>query len=321
MRCTAAVTVAILLLAASTAEEARAEQRSPFPTYRSSGPVRGSIRTVGSDTMNSLMTLWGEAFMGRHPGVKIEIEGKGSNTAPPALISGSCTFGLMSRPMRDREIAVFRRRYGHDPVAVPAAIDMLAIYVHRDNPIPGLTMPQVDAIFSSTRKLGHPEIRTWGDVGLDGTWASREIRLCGRNQASGTYAYLRKHALGKGEYRSEVRKLPSSSAVVQTVSLETTSIGYSGIGYRKPGVRPVPLAGEAGEAFVEPVLENADRYPLSRRLYIYVNHVPVKPLAKIQAEFLRFVLSRQGQEIVGKAGFVAAKPAWVKEARNALELD
>lgn len=290
-----------------------------LPDYRPVQGVSGTIKSIGSDTMNNEMALWAEGFQAMYPNVQVEIEGKGSSTAPPALIAGTAQFGPMSRTMKSKETDAFEQRYGYEPTALPTSIDMLAVYVNKDNPIPGLTLPQVDAIFSKTRKGGYgKDVRSWGDLGLGGEWATRPISLYGRNSASGTYGYLKEHALFGGDYRDEVKEQPGSSSVVQGVASDKAAIGYSGIGYRTADVRAVPLALDARSEYVEAVAENAysGEYPLARYLYLYLNRKPGTELDPLRREFVRYVFSRQGQEAVVKDGYL---PVTADLARQALE--
>jgi len=269
--------------------------------------VSGSLKSVGSDTMNNTMTLWAEGFLKMYPNVKVEIEGKGSSTAPPALIAGTSQFGPMSRTMKSAEVDQFQAKFGYPPVALPVAIDMLAVYVHKDNPIAatGLSLQQVDAIFSSNRKGGFAtDIRTWGDLGLTGEWANKPISLYGRNSASGTYGYFKEHALFNGDYKPSVKEQPGSSSVVQGVASDKYGIGYSGIGYLTADVRAVPIA-KTGTTYVKAVPENAytGTYPLARFLYIYVNHRPGTQMDPLRKEFIRYMFSRQGQDDVVRDGY------------------
>ncbi|MGI6301905.1 MAG: PstS family phosphate ABC transporter substrate-binding protein [Verrucomicrobiota bacterium] len=284
--------------------------------YTATAGVSGNIKSVGSDTMNNLMTLWAEGFRKMYPGVRVEIEGKGSSTAPAALIAGQSTFGPMSREMKSAEIDAFQQRYGYKPVAMRTAIDMLAVYVHKDNPIAqkGLTLQQIDAIFSKTRKggLARP-ITTWGQLGLTGEWANQPIRLYGRNSASGTYGFFKENALFKGDFRDDVKEQPGSSAVVQGVATDRYAIGYSGIGYKTADVATVPIAGDGASDMVVPSAENAGSYPLSRFLYLYLNYKPGQSLDPLRAEFLKFVFSAQGQTEVLKDGYLPV-PAVVATA-------
>jgi phosphate transport system substrate-binding protein len=213
-----------------------------LPDYQPVSGVSGSLISIGSDTLNNQMTLWAEGFRSFYPNVSIEIQGAGSGTAPPALVQGTAQFGPMSRAMRGTEIEEFEARYGYEPTAIRGAIDALAVYVHKDNPIECMTMQQVDAVFSSTRNGGaDAPINTWGELGMTGEWANRPIALYGRNSASGTYGYFKQVALFDGDFRSEVREQPGSSTVVQGVASDIGAIGYSGVGYMTADVRAVPL--------------------------------------------------------------------------------
>lgn len=286
---------------------AQAVQVDPqLPVYQTVSGISGTLKSIGSDTLNNLMTLWAEGFQATYPNVRIEIEGKGSSTAPPALIAGTAHFGPMSRQMNQREVDAFQQRYGYPPSAIRGAVDALAVYVHKDNPIASMTMQQVDAVFSKTRRGGHPTpINTWGQLGLTGDWANRPISLYGRNSASGTYGYFKEVALFNGDYRDEVKEQPGSSTVVQGVASDIGGIGYSGIGYKTADVRSVPLAARAGAEPFDATAENAysGDYPISRFLYIYVNVNPTQPLDPLRREFIRYVYSRQGQEATIRDGY------------------
>lgn len=295
-----------------------------LPSYEKASGVSGNFTSVGSDTLNNLMTLWAESYKRLYPNVNIQIQGAGSSTAPPALIQGASNFGPMSRTMKDEEIVAFEKKHGYKPTAVPVAIDALAVYVNKDNPVPGLSITQVDAIFSSTRKCGGAkEISKWGDVGMTGDWANRPVALYGRNSVSGTYGYFKKNALCKGDFSKRVAEQPGSASVVQSVSGQIGAIGYSGIGYRTSGVRPLALSKKDGQPFVEANAENAlnKTYPLSRVLYVYVNKRPNQPLQPLEREFFKMVLSKQGQEVVIKDGFVPMPAGMVNKALSDLGIN
>lgn len=286
-----------------------------LPEYNRASGVAGNISSVGSDTLANLMTLWAEEFKRLYPNVNIQIQAAGSSTAPPALTEGTSNLGPMSRKMKDKEVEAFEKKYGYKPLAIPVAIDALAVYVHKDNPIKGLTIPQVDAIFSSTRKCGSKEaITSWKQLGLGGALGGKNIQLYGRNSVSGTYGYFKKHALCKGDYKNTVNEQPGSASVVQSVSSSINGIGYSGVGYKTSGVRAVPLTKKAGDAFIPADTKNAlsGKYPLSRFLYIYVNKRPNEPLAPLEREFIKMVMSKVGQEVVVKDGYIPL-PAKVAE--------
>jgi phosphate transport system substrate-binding protein len=273
--------------------------------YKKEAGVSGNLNIIGSDTLNNLMTYWAEGFKKQYPGVKIQVEGKGSSTAPPALIEGVAQIGPMSRMMKDSEIEAFEKKYGFKPTAVPVALDSLAVYVHKDNPIKSLTMQQVDAIFSKTRKGGGAsDIKTWGDLGLKGEWEKMPISLYGRNSASGTYGFFKDEAIFKGDFKDTVKEQPGSASVVNSVGTDKFAIGYSGIGYKTSSVRALPLAAKTGSA-VEATFENtiSGAYPLGRYLFVYAVKEPNKPMAKLTHEFLKFILSKEGQEIVEKDGY------------------
>jgi phosphate transport system substrate-binding protein len=275
-----------------------------LPAYTPVSGVSGNLNSIGSDTLNNLMTYWAEGFKTLYPNVNIQIEGKGSSTAPPALVGGTAQLGPMSRQMKPTEIDAFEKKFGYKPTEVKVAIDSLAVFTHKDNPIQGLTLEQLDGIFSSTRKRGGQEINTWGDLGLIGAWKSKPISLYGRNSASGTYGYFKEHVLDKGDYKVSVKEQPGSSAVVQGVASDPGGIGYSGVGYLTSGVKAIPLGETAGTYFA-PSYENAlnKKYPLARYLYIYVNKKPGQALDPLTKEFLKFVQSKQGQQIVVKDGY------------------
>lgn len=272
--------------------------------YQQVSGVTGSLSSIGSDTLNNLMTLWAEGFKAKYPNVNIQIEGKGSSTAPVALIEGSAQLGPMSRAMKSEEIDEFEKKFGYKPLEVKVAVDALAVYTHKDNPIKGLTLQQVDSIFSSTFKAGGTAIKNWGQAGLDGEWAGKDISKYGRNSASGTYGFFKDEALLKGDFDASVKEQPGSSAVVQGVASDLGGIGYSGIGYKTSGVKAIAL-GTSADALFEPTYENclSGDFPLARFLYVYVNKSPEKPLDPLTLEFLKFVLSKEGQEVVVKDGY------------------
>ncbi len=282
------------ILSVSQAAVAQVKVDAKLPDYRPTAGVAGSLKSVGSDTMNNEMTLWAEAFRKHYPSVAIEIEGKGSGTAPAALIEGTSSFGPMSRAMKKKEIDAFEKAFGYAPTQIATSIDMLAVYVHKDNPLKGLTLQQVDAIFSKGRVGGHAS-----------EWADKPISLYGRNSASGTYGYFKKHALFGGDFRDSVKEQPGSSAVVQAVATDKYAIGYSGIGYKTADVRVVALGKTPESGMIEAVPANAysGEYPLARFLYLYVNKRPGQPLDPLRGEFLKYVLSKQGQTDVVKDGY------------------
>ena len=305
MKGVVSLTVASALFAGVATAGAKVD--ADIPEYQRASGVFGNLSSVGSDTLANLMTLWAEEFKREYPNVNIQIQAAGSSTAPPALTESTSTMGPMSRKMKSKEVAAFEKKFGYKPTAIPVAIDALAVYVHKDNPVKGMTIADVDAIFSSTRKCGgKQDVSKWGDLGMKGAWAGRSIQIYGRNSVSGTYGYFKKKALCKGDYKNNVNEQPGSASVVQSVSSSLNGIGYSGIGYKTSGVKAVPLTKKVGKPFVEANPENAvnKTYPLSRFLYVYVNKHPNKPLAPLEREFVKLVLSKVGQEVVIKDGYI-----------------
>jgi phosphate transport system substrate-binding protein len=285
-----------------------------IPAYNKTSGVSGNLSSVGSDTLNNLMTLWAEGFKKEYPNVRIQIEGKGSSTAPPSLIQGTAQLGPMSRVMKAEEIDGFEKKYGYKPTAIRVAVDGLGVFVNKDNPLKCLSMQQVDAIFSKGRACGGKAINAWGQAGVT-AWANQPISLYGRNSASGTYGYFKEHALCKGDYKDTVKEQPGSASVVQGVTEDKAAIGYSGIGYKTSGVRAVPLSAKPGGACIDDSAENilSGKYPLARFLYVYVNKAPNKPFDPMVREFIKYMLSQQGQQVVVKDGYIPVTQKIVQE--------
>jgi len=315
----ALVAAALVGTAAGLQAENQIQIDPNLPDYVKVEGIAGNLNSVGSDTLNNLMTFWAEGFRKIYPNVNIGIEGKGSSTAPPALIAGTAQLGPMSRAMKKSEITEFEGKFGYKPAQISVALDSLAVFVNKDNPISSLSQTQVDAIFSKTCKRGGKPITTWGAAGVtDPDWATRPISLYGRNSASGTNGFFKEHVLAKGDYKDTVKEQPGSSSVVMGITEDLNGIGYSGIGYRTSGVRALPISGDDGQAY-EPNYENvkSGKYPIWRALYIYVGRNPGKPADPLTREFLKYVLSKQGQEVVIKDGFY---PLSAIEAANMLKL-
>jgi phosphate transport system substrate-binding protein len=310
----APLAVALALCGSAVLSAQAVKVDAGIPTYQKTSGVSGNLNSVGSDTLNNLMTLWAEGYKKEYPSIRIQIEGKGSSTAPPSLIQGTSQLGPMSRTMKAEEIDAFEKKYGYKPTPIRVAVDGIGVFVSKDNPIKGLTMQQVDGIFSKGRACGGKAINNWGQAGVTG-WANQPISLYGRNSASGTYGYFKEHALCKGDYKDTVKEQPGSASVVQGVSEDKFAIGYSGIGYKTSGVRAVPIAAKPGGPFVDDSAENvlSGKYPLSRFLYVYVNKAPNKPVDPLVREFLRYVLSQQGQQTVVKDGFIPLAEKIVRE--------
>ena len=272
--------VAVLgVLATSISASAQTVQvEAGVPSYQKASGVSGSLSSTGSDTMNNLMTLWGEAFAKMYPNVKIQVEGKGSSTAPPALIAGTAQFGPMSRAMRATEIDQFEKKHGYKPTQLRTSYDALAVYVNKDNPIQKATLAQIDGAFSKTRRRGGKSAATWADLGLGADWAARPLSLYGRNSASGTYGFFKENVLANGDFKDTVKEQPGSASVVQGVTEDRFGIGYSGIGYKTSGVKVVALEDKGALSSGSYADVVSGKYPLSRFLYLYVNKAPGKAL-------------------------------------------
>jgi len=302
--CTAA---ALLVAATGIASAQPVKVDKGLKKYQTVAGVSGNLNSIGSDTLNNLMTMWAEGFRKKYPNVKIQIEGKGSSTAPPALIAGPAQMGPMSREMKSSEMDAFEKKYGYKPTKIAVAIDTIAVFVNKDNPLKSISLEKVDAAFSKNRKRGYTsDIRTWGQLGVTGRMAGQPISLYGRNSASGTYGFFKEHALSKGDFKDTVKEQPGSASVVQGITRDKNGIGYSGIGYKTSGVKTLTLSEKEGGQAFEANYENAlnNKYPLSRFLYVYVSKAPGKPLPKLVEEFLKFVVSKEGQEIVVKDGYL-----------------
>ena len=312
---------AALVLGASVAS-AQIKVDAALPSYQKGAGVSGNLNSVGSDTMNNMLTLWAEGFLKLYPNVKVQVEGKGSSTAPPALIAGTAQFGPMSRTMRATEVDQFESKYGYKPTQLRTSFDALAVYVNKDNPVEKLTLAQVDAVFSKTRRKGFKQnVTTWGQLGLTGDWANRPVSLYGRNSASGTYGFFKETAMGNGDYKDSVKEQPGSASVVQGVTEDRYGVGYSGIGYKTSGVKVVPLADKDGGAFSDGNYEDvkSGKYPLNRYLYIYINRAPGKPLDPLVREFAKYIFSKEGQEVVVKDGYLPLPAEIAKQELAKLE--
>jgi phosphate transport system substrate-binding protein len=312
-----------LLIFAAQAGASEALKVDPaLPAYSAVSGVSGNLSSVGSDTLNNLMTLWAETFNKFYPNVKVQIEGKGSSTAPPALIAGTAQLGPMSREMKGTEVDQFEKKFGYKPAPIRVAVDALAVFVNKDNPVKCLSFEQVDAIFSKSRRQGYKEdIKTWGQVGLTGDWAARPVSLFGRNSASGTYGFFKEHTMKNGDFKDEVKEQPGSAAVVQGITVDRYAVGYSGIGYTTAGVRAVPLSEKTGGTCVDATADNAyaGKYPLARFLYVYINRAPGKPLDPLTREFVKLVTSKPGQDGVIKDGFFPIPNSIAKEELSKIQ--
>lgn len=291
------------LVAASNAALALDQNLQPYQTVDG---LSGYLKSVGSDTLHDEMIRWSNAFMALYPNVKIEVKGEGSVTAVPALIDGAAQFGPMSRPMSNDEVHSFVDKFGYKAAHFRVAVDALAIYVNKDNPIRCLTVHQVNRIFSvNGRAAFGGDISTWDEAGLTGDWARQPIVLYGRNTISGTYGFFKEMALLGGDFKRGVREQSGSEEVVRHVANEKYAIGYSGIGYKTAGVRAVPLAlADGAECHdTSPEATYSGKYPFARYLYVYLNKKPDQSLDPLRAEFIKYIQSKDGQIETEQGGF------------------
>lgn len=269
--------------------------------------VSGSITSVGSDTLANLMTSWSVEFRQLYPQVKFQIQASGSSTAPPALTEGTANIGPMSREMKTTEISYFSRKHSYQPFVVKVAVDAIAIFVDSSNPIEHLTLAQIDSVFSATRYCGSVnQVAYWQDLGVMSDYRRIKVKVFGRNSVSGTYGLFKKLALCDGDFKATVNELPGSSSVVQSVAYSNGAIGYAAYGHKTAAVKALSIANDKGEFIPanSTTIANSE-YPLTRFLYLVVNKSPEKPLPLLEQEFLRFVLSKSGQQLVRQEGYVS----------------
>lgn len=294
---------------------------SDEPDYERQPGVAGKITSVGSDTLANLMTFWSQEFKTLYPQVRFQIQAAGSSTAPPALIEGTATIGPMSRELKPSEVRDFTRRHGYPPLVLKVAMDAIAIFVERRNPLQGITLKQVDSIFSQTQYCGgEGTIDTWQQLGVSDPEYKLPLRLYGRNSVSGTYGLFKIMALCDGDFRRVVNEQPSSASVVLSVASNKNAIGYAAYGYKTAGVRALPI-GQNKDAFIPLTIDTVrnETYPYTRYLYLVVNKQPGQPLPTLEREFLRFVLSRQGQQQVLRDGYFPIRDDVLLRQRNLLD--
>jgi phosphate transport system substrate-binding protein len=290
---------------AQTPETARPPTVDPeMAEYQPSTNIAGVVRAVGSSTLSNLLFRWSTEFYRLYSSVELQITGGGSETAVPALIEGHADLGPMSRPMSESEVERFRAKFGYPPTRLTVAVDAIAVYVNKHNPLTRISFRELDAIFSDTRKRGSSAIRTWGQLGLTGEWAGRFILLKGPSSAHGLYGVFRSLVLTGGDYRLDMRPGPVASSIVQAVAAEDGAIGFASHFLAAARTKTLAVARDEGGPYVLPIVENAvdGSYPLARNLFIYLNRPPGTPLAPALREFLRFICSEQGQEIAARDG-------------------
>ncbi len=275
-------------------------------SYAKATGVSGGLTVAGSEMMKALSHRWEGKLREFYPGLAIQIHGIGSETGPPALLEGKAQIAAMSRQLTKKEIEDFTKRFGYEPTEVPVAADALSVFVHRDNPISGMTLPELDAVFCKEHRGGLNEDRiSWSQFGLPGEWSAASIALIGRNKVSGTATFFREQVCGNGDFRDTMKTEAGSASVVMGVKKDRYAVGFSGIGYRTSSVRPIPLAAAKGKPFIEPTFETVTdgAYPLRRHLFLYVNKSPKEAMPPAVTEFVKFAVSFEGQQAVIQEGF------------------
>lgn len=294
----------------------------------------GTLHSVGADTMDELTFGWLRIFRRRFPDVDATIEARSSLSAAPALTSGLADVAPVAREFLPGEHDAFVQKFGYPPLlirvaggsyATPNRSHALAVYVHRDNPVRSLTMAQLDAVFSATRRRGAArEVATWGDLGATGEWAQRPVNLYSIRRPNGIANFFQQRVLLGGDYRVGIRERNGADdtaalgAVVESIAGDVAGIGFAGFAQARSEVRPLALA-EEGDRFVEgsPATVRDHSYPLARWVYIAVNRRPGEPLPRNVRAFLEIVLSAEGQRVVEEEGAFLPLPPAILEAERA----
>ncbi len=298
-------------LASPASSQIRPEVDPQIPSYVAQETVSGKLEIAGSETMKPLIDAWMRDLTRRHPGLKPVVASAGSETGLEAILQHRTGIAAMSRRMSTDEISAFVKEYGFEPTEVPVANDALAVFVHKDNPITGLSLEELDAMFCRERQRGLSyDIDSWGLVGLMDEWFEAPIRLYGRNGKSGTSALFRDEVCKGGTFRPRLVDAPGSASVVLDVVKDPQGIGFSAIGYKTSMVRPVPIAMVKGGRYVEPTFHSVmdGSYPLERHLYLYIAKPPKTPPAPALKELVRFALSQQGQQLALDHGYFPLSP-------------
>jgi phosphate transport system substrate-binding protein len=282
------------------------ELDAKIPAYQPVNQISGTLLVAGSETMKPLTEGWAAELRHLYPSVTATVSSGGSEAGLALLFEGKAHIAAMSRKMRQQEIVEFKREFGYEPTEVPVGIDALAVYVHRDNPLPGLTLAELDAIFSDERRRGLLyNLRQWSDFMLEGEWDGTPIRPYSPSRLHGTSTFFREHVCNDAPFKKNVEQRAGSASVVMALAQDRFGVGFSGIGYRTSDVRPVPLASVSGGRYVEPTFQSAmdGSYPLRRPLYLYINKAPKSVLSPVVAEFVKLALSQQGQQTVITKGY------------------
>lgn len=297
---------------------------------------KDDFHLVGADIMDEISFGWVKLYRQAYPRLDVTIEARASSSGIPALISGQADLAPVGREILPAEDKAFVDKFGYHPLEIRVATGAptvlhktaaLVILVSKENPIEGLTLAQLDAICSKTRRRGHADIRTWGDAGLGGEWAARPISLYGL-ESNGIEKFVKNIALQGGEWKDGVHYVTNegftsfATVAANHIAKDIGGLTYGALANLTPAVKVVPLAENEGEPFVMPTVENiyTHRYPLSRYAYIYLNRPPGRPIEPKRKEFLKLVLSREGQDVVAREGiYIPLLPQVVREELAKLE--
>ena len=287
-----------------------------LPYYRPVENLSGELKLGGSNTMSHIAAGWIDSFTQFYPDVKISIEVNGSRQAVKDVASGTTQIGLLSRTVYREEVEAFQKQFGYAPTVLTPCLERTAIFVHKDNPIQGLTMAQLDSIYSPECRRGSDKpCGTWAYFGVEGEWGKRRVVAHGRTKDTGSQVFLQQAVMLGAPLREDMVAHKSNVDMIKAIGADPNSVGFAGLSYAMPNVKAVPLAFTAEEGFVAIDSTEADRglYPLVRRLQFVVKHDPGSQLRPLEQEFIKYVFSRMGQEDVVKAGFQAipARPARV----------
>ncbi len=289
------------------------------------------LNLSGADIMDEITLGWVKLYRQQYPRLSVTMEARSSGSGGPALVNGTAHMAPVGREMLPAEETAFVKKFGYHPFAIKVATGSLGslgktatsiILVDKDNPIQGLTLDQLDAIYSKTRYRGHADIKTWGDLGLTGDWAARPIHLYGLKSPNGIEQYVKMVVMRGGDYKDGIEFTKGEgfthafTVAAHRMAAHPGGLTYALLANVTPDVKVVPLAEKAGEPFIMPTVPSVynHTYPLSRFVYIFVNRPPGQPLEPKVREFLKLVLSRQGQEVVAQEGvFMPLTPEVVRE--------
>ena len=308
-----------------------------LPAYRPrpAASLSGRYKGAASDVLPGQVELWAQAFEKRYPNVHIDV-------APPyagslgakELVKQNLDFVFVSRELRPDDVKDFQARFGYPPLSVPVSggsyrhygfLDSVAFIVNPANPLQRLTFAQLDAILSSTRVRGQPAITTWGQLGLGGEWADKPIHVYAIKPWNGFEEFVRQRVMSlpgrRGEWRDDLNWAEVVFPIAKSVANDPYALGYTGMAYLDAPVKPLALAADEGAPSYPPTYEAvaSAQYPLSRLIYFNVNKTPGKPLPPAIEEFLKFILSREGQALVLKEGvFLPLRAPQAEAARGML---